>query len=84
MIAEDKRYKIFLATIIDKLEYYSKADLAKTAQERLWLFNANVFVFFSGCSKDNRVSFNKKVMASFKKERAKLSGEKGKFEILSS
>lgn len=31
-----------------------------------------------GCSKDNRVSFNKKVMASFKKEMARLSGKKGK------
>lgn len=39
---------------------------------------ANNCGFFQGCSKDNRVSFNKKVMASFKKEMAKLSGTKGK------
>jgi hypothetical protein len=38
-------------------------------------------LFFPGCSKDNRVSFNKKVMANFKKEMAKFSGKKGKFEM---
>ena len=31
-----------------------------------------------GCSNDNRVNFNKKVMASFKKEMGRLSGTRGK------
>ena len=45
------------------------------------VFTVRLYVCFPGCSKDNRVSFNKKVMASFKKEMARLSGKKGKFEI---
>lgn len=35
-----------------------------------------------GCSKENRVSFNKKVVTSFKKEMAKLSKKKGKLNFL--